>query len=331
MLTTRARYATAAVLMFGMVLPARAQESPDAEIFAQQHYDRGVALYRERRLEDALESFRASHALVPSPNSYLYIARSLRGLGRLDEAVDAYEWTVRAARLSEEERYRETAEAAASELDAIAPSVGRVLLRAESLPAQAELTLSGRVVPREALGLPLPVMPGRVTAVLRVPGRPAIERSADVAAGEELPISFDVEPAISSPPLDSGRAARRPAAAPRTAEGESSHGGLIALLVGGSVVGVAGFAVFAAFGLLAADLYSELERTCTAGLCGPARGAEIDLGRDYELGANLGLAAGSTGAALAILFSVLLLAADSHGAEEIAADRGDHAPLRLSF
>lgn len=82
---------------------------------AQQHYSTGRESYRAGLYGRALEEFERSYAATPSPNTHLYIARSLRELGRWTEAQEHYRQTIREA----EERgakYAAAREAAETEL-----------------------------------------------------------------------------------------------------------------------------------------------------------------------------------------------------------------------
>jgi hypothetical protein len=287
--------------------PASAQPVDESQLFAQQHYERGRELYREGRFEDALASFRASYELVPSPNSYLYVARSLRGLERLAEAVEAYERVVRTAQLGADPRYEETMDAARAEAAAIAPSIGRVILRVDALPDGSEVTLDERSVPLEAIGLALPVMPGRVTAVIRAPGRDPVSSSADVAAGAEVELRLAAQaPVVRETP--SARVV--PPIVDPAPETEASPTYLTLTLASGSLA-VLGWGAFAIFGLLADSTFSDLQRECTGGVCDPSRAGDIDAGRTYETIANVGLVTGIAGTALVSLFLLLLVADES--------------------
>ena len=69
----------------------------DVTFVAQQRYDTGLAAYEAGALDDALTHFRASFAVARSPNTRLMIARTLRNLGRLAEAVVEYDLAAREA------------------------------------------------------------------------------------------------------------------------------------------------------------------------------------------------------------------------------------------
>jgi tetratricopeptide (TPR) repeat protein len=91
---------------------------------AREQYRLGLELYDERQYEEALEKFRASNVIYPSPNSQLYVARCLRSIGRTAEAIEAYESTVRIAgdRAATDLRYEETWRAARQELAVLKPT-----------------------------------------------------------------------------------------------------------------------------------------------------------------------------------------------------------------
>ena len=69
--------------------PASAQLSAAAE--AQLRFSRGRQRFVAHDFAPALEEFRASRSLVNSPNTQLYIARCLRGLGRNAEALGEFQ------------------------------------------------------------------------------------------------------------------------------------------------------------------------------------------------------------------------------------------------
>ena len=90
---------------------------------AREQYRLGLELYDDRQYEEALEKFRASYVIVPSPNSQLYAARCLRAIGRTTEAIQAYEVTVRIAgeRAATDLKYEDTFRAARQELAVLKP------------------------------------------------------------------------------------------------------------------------------------------------------------------------------------------------------------------
>jgi len=97
------------------VARAADDESAAVPVEAQEHYTAGREAYRAGLYGRALEAFERSLSLAPSPNTRLYIARTLRELGRWSEAEAQFRATAREA----EERggkYAPTREAADVEL-----------------------------------------------------------------------------------------------------------------------------------------------------------------------------------------------------------------------
>lgn len=90
---------------------------------AREQYRLGLELYDDRQYEEALEKFRASYVIYPSPNSELYVARCLRATGKTNEAIQAYEATMRVAgdRAVTELKYADTYTAARQELAVLKP------------------------------------------------------------------------------------------------------------------------------------------------------------------------------------------------------------------
>jgi len=88
--------------------PPAGEVDPDAEI-ARGHFLRGVNFYDARDYERALKEFEAARDAKPLPAFDFNIARCLENLGRLDEAVAAYDRfaaATRNARDAEDARQR---------------------------------------------------------------------------------------------------------------------------------------------------------------------------------------------------------------------------------
>src|SRR5262245_1640542 len=98
---------------------------------AQKTFEAGDLLYDDKRYAEALGAFRASYDVVASPNTRLMIARSLRELNRLGEAIAEFEGAVAVAEAAAKsnERYTETANAARQELEALRAKVGMLSVR----------------------------------------------------------------------------------------------------------------------------------------------------------------------------------------------------------
>ncbi|RZO56917.1 MAG: hypothetical protein EVA89_23785 [Sandaracinaceae bacterium] len=278
----------------GFGAPVAAQPEGDAAIYAQRHFERGAELYREARFEEALAAFRRSHGLFPSPNSMLFVGRSLRELGRNAEAVEAFEAAVLEARLRavDEPRYRDTEAAAEAERDALSDQVGFVVLERGEGGLEGGVRVEGRAISPERFGLPIPVTPGEVAIAV---GDAAPQR-VQVSAGEELRVPLRAV---------SDRAAPSLAVAPSG----GGEGWLVASGVAGGValVGVA----FALALTVAADArFSDLQARC-GGLCPPDEAGAIAEGRDLELAGILtGVGAAVIGAGAVVLLIIGLAAGE---------------------
>ncbi len=272
-------------------------------MFAQQRFVRGLAFYEAHEFQSALTELRASVALFDSPNTRLYLARCLRELGRVDEAVPHYEWTITAAadRAEREPRYAATRDAARRELALVEPQVGRltITITPSEPPAGAHLRVGPREVPIATLGAALVVLPGTVEVALEAPGFETARGSARIAPGQQASLALTLAPQpVSHPPQET----------PRRAGGS----GLIApgiVLLGLGAVGAAGFI---AFGILDANLYqSSVMRCAPTTVCPNSEIGTIDTGRNYQILANVGLGVGIGGIAVG---TVLLIVGAATGA-----------------
>lgn len=291
--------------MLGVCVPAAAS-AQDNTAFAQQRFSRGTSLYDARDYPHALEEFRASIELYASPNTRLYLARCLRELGRLDEAVPEFERAMREAgdRARLDPRYVQTRDVAQAELLQVEPRVGRLTLTVPDVPEGASIRVNQRQVPVAALGIAIPVMPGPVTITIEAAGFEPEERRTEVAAGRESTVGvvlrrrahaegFTEVGTLSRPIVPS-----RPAPAPRRGPPRS----LAWIGVG---VGVAGLAGFGAFYALANGRYDDLGARCGGAACPSITQSDVDGGRTFQVLTNISLGVGIVGAAAAVtLFAI---------------------------
>lgn len=267
-----------AIVIWLVCSSALAQESADATYLAQQRYDAGLAAYEAGQLDEALGQFRGSFAMVRSPNTRLMVARCLRNLERFAEALIEYELTAREAadRAQRESRFEATVAAAESEGAAVRARVGHVRVSIEDAPDDVRIEIAGREVPREALGLPIPVDPG--PAIVRArSGERTVERAIAIVAGEEREVSLAFSAPIEVP------VERAPAPVARGA----SAAGPIAWALGG--LALAALPVAIGFTVAAQSRYDELVMTC-GGPCNPPEDDLIAEGRTFEIGAYTGWA-----------------------------------------
>lgn len=308
-LTRAALLAAAAIASLLEGIPQAVAQSELAS--AIERYDRGVALYERKRYRRALEELRASMSLYGSPNTRLYIGRTLRQLGRLPEAAAELEMAQREARerSATDSRYVATREAARAERRALEPRLGHVLLRLRGVPESARVSVGGQSVAPAARNAPILVAAGVVEVVVESPGRAAERRQLSVAAGETRILELDLSPLAAPAASPSSAPTRRhpagiaPTALERPPAAARTRPRALRLL-GWSSAG-AGAALLATSTVLfwqTARTHDELER-CDANLgCALTTQREpiASRGRTLEalayVSAGLGVAAGLAGA-----------------------------------
>ncbi|MSP59829.1 MAG: PEGA domain-containing protein [Myxococcales bacterium] len=164
------RRAVAALLLL-LAAPAIAEPASD-ERDARVLFDQGVRAADGGRYAEAVTSFERSHKLRPSPVVLHNLALAYRGVGRLLDAIDAFE------RYLANPSARATPQSLAeiqSQLAAVRREVPEVAL--ELRPAAARVLVDGREIPS-------------LTAPLRMnPGRHAVE----VRAEDHVPQRFELD------------------------------------------------------------------------------------------------------------------------------------------
>ena len=289
--------------LVGVCVPTAAS-AQDNTAFAQQRFTRGTTLYDARDFPHALDEFRASIELYASPNTRLYLARCLRELGRLDEAVPEFERAMREAgdRARLDPRYVQTRDAAQAELAQVEPRVGRLTLTVPDVPEGASVRVNQRVVPVAALGIAIPVMPGAVTITIEAAGFEPEERRTEVAAGREATVGVVLRRRADAGGVTEVATLVRP----RVPVPADSRGGPPRSLAWiGVGVGAAGFAGFAAFYALASGRFDDLEARCGGAPCAGVPQSDVDEGRTFQVLTNVSLGVGIAGAAAAVTLFAL--------------------------
>lgn len=288
------------------VPPARSAAQEESPLFlAQKRFEAARQLYDAGDHTGALSGFLSSFALHPSPNTGLYIARALKHLGRLGEAVARYEAVALAVSQHEErERYALAAAAARAEALALEPRVARLTLTFPDAPPEATVRLGdGRPLQRPVKRLPLDA--GAAELVLTAPGRPEVRRSLALVAGQHLQLEVRLTPPPATrPAVLASRPTAVPSSQPSPGGGRPRRG----LWIGGWTAAAAGAASLVASIVcwrLAQDRFDTLSSECGATSCPPDRQGLIDDGRGLELATNVTL---GVGAGLAVTGAALLVA-----------------------
>jgi hypothetical protein len=296
-----------------LATPALADEDDAQKLFkeAQEHFDGA-------RYEQALELSRKAHTATQSPNARLYVARSLKGLGRFDEAYEEMTLTLddAAAKADAEPKYIATRDAAAAELALLKQKIGKVIVAIVEPPPGVVVKVNGNAIAPDRIGNPLAVLPGDSIIVVEAEGHERYERTIQIGAGSAstvavrlIKLSDDV-PAPTPPPVDPG---------PRQSGGLSKTWGYVGLGVG--AVGLTTFTIFA---LSAKSTHDQLEEDCGGRCTDPKFQDDVDSGKRAQTIANIGLGVGVIGVAAGV--TVLLLGGSAKEPPPAAAFHWNRGP-----
>ena len=284
----------AAVLGLGLVLclgarPALAQE-PDAgtRMAARELAVSGAEAFDKQDFATALDRFIRAESLYKVPSISVMVARCYARVGRVVEAVDKYEETLRAPLdAAAPEAFQRAVAEATAEVELARARVARVEIHLPGdAPADAVVLLDDKRVPRALLGVPTPVNPGQHRLSVSASGRAPFHSDFTLAEGARRTVGVSLDPpsagtvrASSPPPAPKKRGV------PPLAIGFLTGGGLA--LAAGAVTGIS-----------ALNHRSKLEAACKPG-CPSSLADELsDFRRDRTLsylGFGVGLAAAGVG------------------------------------
>jgi hypothetical protein len=287
---------------------ARAQID-DVRDEARRLFAQGSADFVAGRFTAALESFRASHRLLPSPNSGLLIARCLLELNRPVEAHETYLAVAQDARRRAEAgdaKYARTADAATEEADQVRATLGALRVRVSPPARGSHIDIDGVVTDATGVDVVLLRQPGEVRVTLKQENGVQQSQRATVVVGAEVSVEFQPGPSAPAAP-----GVERKAEPPSTQPTRYGWALPAAAIAGG--VGVAGAAAFIGFGLASESTYHDLASRCGPLSCGPQDRAEADRGKRDQTIANVALGVGIVGTASAVAF-LLVHASDSSAA-----------------
>jgi hypothetical protein len=288
------------LLSLSLSLPqtALAQTAPPDDQEGKREFAKGSDRLRDGAYEEALAAFVASNRALPSPNTTLLIARCLRELGRLEEAVDRFQAAAvdADARVAAgETRYQQAADSARTEGAALRANLGVLHLR---LVGAADVT-DVEVDARRA-----PVRADRTADVLHRPGDVhyrlldgetlRAEGHATVSAGRWTSIDVVVpSKSAPAPPVD-------------VASGSPRPGWLLPAAISATAVGLLGFGSFTFFGLESQSTFDDLHARC-APMCGPTDRDAPTRGDREQTIANVSLVVGIVALGAGITLGVLAL------------------------
>jgi hypothetical protein len=275
---------------------------------AQLSYGEGVQLYEAGRYEDALEDFRRALSLFPSPNSRLSIAHCLYHLGRYGEAMAEYLLTEReaVARSDFDPRYRQTARAAQEAVATLRGRVGWITLRIEDPPPELGLTISGREIPAQLVGVPIPVTPGSIEVSAESAGFEPVRESMAIAPGERVSHSIRLRPLArdEASTVDHSTEIEGGAQPERSADSGPPSRLRIASWASYGLSG-AGALVYGVFAALALVRYNHLEEVCGGTRCTQEHEESWSQGYSFFVVANVGFAVAAAALVSGVVMTVL--------------------------
>jgi hypothetical protein len=296
-ITASPRLARAAGVDPGIATPVQREQ-------AQARFTRGRELFAARKYDAALAEFQASLEIVASPNTRLYVARSLEANGDLVAAyVELGRTAIEARELSRDDtRYTKTAEVAAKEREALGARLGFVRLQIERAGKNTTVRVGGEDVKRAAWDEPVPVLPGACKVEVASPGHVPEVREIELAAGQTKDVRIDAAVDPKEDAADDARAETTVPTAPTDAPPRASLKPW-AFAAGG--VAVAGLATFVVAGSMARGTHADLERNCGQGPCSREYAGDVSTGRMQQTFANVGLVVGAAFGAAAVTLLVL--------------------------
>jgi len=147
-----------------------AMSDSERKASARAAYQEGMDLQTQKSWPEALSRFQYAQRLFDAPTHLLHIAQCLVVTGKLVEAQETYETlTHRELARDAPEPFREAVETGKRELNELQPRIPTLRIEVKPSPSTLRnltLSLNGRPVPNEVIGIARPVNPGpyRITA-----------------------------------------------------------------------------------------------------------------------------------------------------------------------
>jgi hypothetical protein len=271
---------------------------------ARELATQGAEAFERGDYAAALEQLSRANTLHPAPSISILQARALVHLGRLIEALDRYEETVRTP-LPEDapEPYRVAIRDAAAESENLKlriPHLSVQVRRGGATPKDITVTLDGKALPAVLLDVHFPADPGDHVVTVRAPKYDTVTRQVHLAEQERVVLEITLDDYVPPPPVATRESQ------PDTPAPASSRPVWGWATVGG---GAAALLVSAITGKTALDKKSHLDSICNLPGCPKGSEGEIESFRSYRTASYL---AGGVAVALAGVGGYFLL---SHSGE----------------
>jgi hypothetical protein len=277
---------------------------------ATAFFVKGTELFKAKKFAPALEQFKQSYALVPSPNSHLYMARCLAGMDQARAAWLEFDRTADEATAGGA-KYAPTHDSAVQERDDLGPKVTLVSVTVPGADGNTSVRVGGYDIPTDHIGRPYPVDAGTFDVIVLGPGRAPNQSSITVRVGEKREVTIALG-AVGGPAAGAnGPGGPQP---PAEAHGKVFTPMRIGAIAAGGV-GVIGLIMFAAEGAASKSTYNTISTDCGGKAGCPGQSASgranvnslISTGKGQQTIANVGLGIGLVGLAAGTTLLVLSL------------------------
>ena len=263
----------------------------------------GAEAFERKEYAVALEHLSRANKLHPAPSISVLEARALEHLGRLIEALDRYEETLRIPLVEDApEAYRVAVRDAAAESDLLRQRIPHLSVQVRKggvTPKDTSVLLDGKVLPVALLDVDFPADPGDHTVVVHAPDCDPVTRKVHLSERERVVLEITLEGDRPQPPAAAQERETIVAAPPPSSRpiwGWAAVGG-----------GAASLLVSAITGKAALDKKSHLDSVCHPG-CPPGSAEDIGAFRTYRTASYI---AGGATVALAGIGGYLLLGRSS--------------------
>jgi hypothetical protein len=270
-----------AIGMLAAPLAVEAAPTPKERVQASTAWTAGKRLVLQKKLDDAVASFRRAYELDPKAQYQLDLARALSATKSLVEAQQLCE-AIAASSEPNIQRVKTAAATLKTDLDARVPTIQVEVIGPGA--ASALVTIDGETV---RVGKDLPYDPGPHVVKARTGDAPEVSEQLDLGESQHRVVSLTLGKAVADKPVE---------------ESGSSDGNMAPAAV---LYGVGGAALIAGgvLGGLAFKQTSDTEDLCGGKTCPPQYADDIALAQDYGTASTVLFAVGGLGVAAAVILT----------------------------
>lgn len=277
-------------------------------------FEKGVADMEAKHYASACPAIEESQRIDPRPGTLFTLAECLAQWGKIASAVARYQEYVDLVPLlapQQQARHRDRLASSRAQLDKLKPTVPTLtLVLPPNAPAGTTVVRNGETLGSAALGLPLPVDPGRYEIVTRAPGVADRQTSVTLELGDAKRLELEMGTALAppsaqpegSPPAVAASAAgdTKQPAEPPPAPSNGSGRRTAAYVAGG--IGIAGIVAGSITGILVLGKKQTVDENCPNHECNDPGYSAVtsaqSLGLVSTIGFGVGIAGLATGAVL---------------------------------